>query len=389
MKSYQGSLAISNRLAKADPNNAGWQRELSVSYNDVGGVQVKQGNLAEALKSYQAGLAIAESLAKADPKNAGWQSDLAYSHQLVGNTLIAQGSAQEGIKSLQDGLAHRERLAKADPSNTGWQVDLAASYESIGDALYEQGNILEAMKYLQGSFAILQRLAQAAPGNADWQRNLAGSYYRLATGLRRQGKLAPAMDALGKGKEILMRLTALSPDNAYWKQDLGSFEEEIADFPYWKAKADIEAAHGPGDDIEAAFDRGDYAKAAAAQAKLTAAIKNAQRKKGKPSRETATAFLKLSWYRLFARDFSGAQAASDRAIALSPAPIYAMGKAHALMFLGRPEEARALYLRYKGQPLIKDGWLWEAGILDHFEEFEKRGLKHRQMAEIKALLAAK
>ena len=38
LKSYQGSLAIRDRLAKADTGNAGWQRDLSVSYNKVGGV---------------------------------------------------------------------------------------------------------------------------------------------------------------------------------------------------------------------------------------------------------------------------------------------------------------------------------------------------------------
>jgi hypothetical protein len=31
---------ISSRLAKADPGNAGWQRDLSVSYNKVGDVLV-------------------------------------------------------------------------------------------------------------------------------------------------------------------------------------------------------------------------------------------------------------------------------------------------------------------------------------------------------------
>ena len=38
-------------LAKADPGNAGWQRDLSVSYNKIGDVLVAQGNLPEALKS--------------------------------------------------------------------------------------------------------------------------------------------------------------------------------------------------------------------------------------------------------------------------------------------------------------------------------------------------
>ena len=40
---FQRSLAISERLAKADPGNAGWQRDLSVSYNNVGDVLVGPG----------------------------------------------------------------------------------------------------------------------------------------------------------------------------------------------------------------------------------------------------------------------------------------------------------------------------------------------------------
>jgi len=47
-----------------------------VSYEKVGDVFVAQGNLPQALESFQASLAIAERLAKADPRNAGWQRDL-------------------------------------------------------------------------------------------------------------------------------------------------------------------------------------------------------------------------------------------------------------------------------------------------------------------------
>jgi hypothetical protein len=42
------SLAIAERLAHSDPGNAGWQRDLSVSYNKIGDVLVAQGNLPEA-----------------------------------------------------------------------------------------------------------------------------------------------------------------------------------------------------------------------------------------------------------------------------------------------------------------------------------------------------
>jgi hypothetical protein len=44
---------VKDRLAKSDPGNAGWQRDLSVSYINAGDVQVAQGDLAGALTSYR------------------------------------------------------------------------------------------------------------------------------------------------------------------------------------------------------------------------------------------------------------------------------------------------------------------------------------------------
>jgi hypothetical protein len=68
---YQASLAIADRLAKADPSNASWQRDLSISHRKIGDVQLAQGNLPAALTSYQASHDIFDRLAKADPSNAG------------------------------------------------------------------------------------------------------------------------------------------------------------------------------------------------------------------------------------------------------------------------------------------------------------------------------
>ena len=55
---------------------AGRQRDLSVMYEMVGGVEVAQGDLAAALKSYLDSLAIMQRLAQSDPGNLGWQSEL-------------------------------------------------------------------------------------------------------------------------------------------------------------------------------------------------------------------------------------------------------------------------------------------------------------------------
>ncbi len=157
-------------------------------------------------------------------------------------------------------------------------------------------------------------------------------------------------------------------------------EAQIAESPFQEARAAAMAA----------FEAGEYSKAAAGMARLVEAREKAERAAtGRPGPQTATALLELSWFRLFAHDFKGSLAASERAIATQPDLLPAvMNRAHALMFLGRSWEARALHARYKGQD-VKGYGQWEAVVLDDFKEFGKRGLKNPQIAEIKALLAPK
>ena len=85
LDAYKQSLAISERLAKSNPGNAPWQRDLAVAYQKVADVEAAQGDLAAAVTSYEASLAISERLAKADPANAGWQRDLSVAYNRLGD----------------------------------------------------------------------------------------------------------------------------------------------------------------------------------------------------------------------------------------------------------------------------------------------------------------
>ncbi len=77
---YEESLAIDQRLAKADHSSAGLQRDVSVSLNKIGDVLVAQGDLPNARLRYEESLAIAQRLAKADPSSTGLQRDIALSY---------------------------------------------------------------------------------------------------------------------------------------------------------------------------------------------------------------------------------------------------------------------------------------------------------------------
>jgi tetratricopeptide (TPR) repeat protein len=102
-----------------------------------GDVLVAQGDCPGAQAAYQAGLAIAEGLAKRDPANTGWQRDLFISQSKVADVLMVQGDGPSALKAYQAVLSTNEGLAKRDPANTEWQRDLSVSNNRIGDVLVE------------------------------------------------------------------------------------------------------------------------------------------------------------------------------------------------------------------------------------------------------------
>ncbi|MCH8203233.1 MAG: hypothetical protein IH996_09015 [Proteobacteria bacterium] len=76
LNSYQASLLIRQRLARADESNAGLQRDLSVSYERIGDLQELLGEIAAAVEVYEASLVIAQSLAERFPDHRQFQSDV-------------------------------------------------------------------------------------------------------------------------------------------------------------------------------------------------------------------------------------------------------------------------------------------------------------------------
>jgi tetratricopeptide (TPR) repeat protein len=329
LKAYRDSLAIAERLAAADPSNPEWQRRLSVSYNYIGAVLAALGKREDALKSYRDGLAIAEQLTAADPSNTEWQRDLSVSHEKVGEELAAQGEFEDALKSYRDSLAIRTRLTAADPSNTLWQRDLSVSYTKVGEALTAQGKLEDALKAYRDSLAIMERLAATDPSNTRWQRDLSVYYSKVGEVLVAQGKLEAALKAYRDSLAIVERLAATDPSNAQWQRDLPVAVNLIGGLAY-KFVLD-----------------------------------------GK---------------------FVLALECADQAISLTPSQIWLyLNRAHALMFLGRDDEARAIYLRYRGEQrvLFDKPKPWQTAILEDFAELRQAKLMHPLMDEIEALFASR
>ena len=164
---------------------------------------------------------------------------------------------------------------------------------------------------------------------------------------------------------------------------------------YAKAREWFEKAAEKGDadakvyleklSITEAAGAGHYAEALQLQEAYAAKVEALETKReSKPGEETAEALSSVAWHALFAREFTKALAASDRAHALFPKNLsIETNRAHALMFLERGEDSKAVYLAYKGNPMSEqDARLWERVIAEDFAEFRKVGLTHPMMADI-------
>ena len=101
-------------LAASNPDNAAWQRDLSVSLNKIGSAQFAKGDREEALQSYRDSLAIRERLARSDPGNAGRQRDLAWSYWRLAQNGDAPTENWQKVVDILTTLNEKGRLAPSD-----------------------------------------------------------------------------------------------------------------------------------------------------------------------------------------------------------------------------------------------------------------------------------
>ena len=84
-----------------------------------------QGNLPAALDAFNASLRLRVRLAKADPGNAGCQRDLSVSHAKLANLYRQAGEPDKALGALREGQAIIARMVKLSPDNAMWRKDLA------------------------------------------------------------------------------------------------------------------------------------------------------------------------------------------------------------------------------------------------------------------------
>ena len=113
-----------------------------------------EGALPDALAAYKASLA--ERLAKADPGNAGWQRDVATSNERLGDIYARQENAGEARQAFERALGAYEALIARNPGDVPSKV-----YSVVPRWRLAGLDPANARRHLEAALAILKPLAAA------------------------------------------------------------------------------------------------------------------------------------------------------------------------------------------------------------------------------------
>jgi tetratricopeptide (TPR) repeat protein len=418
---YQKSLAIVQQLADSNKGNADWQRGLSISLDSVGDALLAAGKTEEALAAYQKSLAICRQLADSDKGNAEWQRELSFSFNRVGDVLLAASKSGEALAAYQNGLSIAQQLAENNKGNFGFQAHLSDNFEKVGDALMAADRREEALAAYGKSLAIAQQLTDGNKGVAA-RMQLLVIFDKVGDALLAAGRHEEALAAYQKSLSITQQLADGDKSNTLWRSGLSESFAKIGDALWAAGKreqalaayqkslgiaeqlADSEGNAARQRELAVSLTKvggaltaaGQREEALAAYQKSLAIVQQlADSDKGNAQRQQDLQFVvqqigSLAYLFVLARDFNKALSVADQAIALAPNETWLYtNRAHALMFLGRVDEARTLYLQNRGAQNVQEEKSWERVILEDFAELRKAGLTYPLMDEIEAKFAVR
>ncbi len=226
---YGRGLEIRERLARALPDDVTAQRDLSISYERLADLSRAEGDPVKARRLYGLDLEIAERLAAKLPDDVTAQRDLWVSYNKLADLSRAEGDPVEARRLYGRGLEIRERLARALPDDVTAQRDLSISYEKLADLSRAEGDPVEARRLYGRALEIRERLARALPDDVTAQRDLSLSLERLADLSRAEGDPVEARQLYGRGLEIHERLARALPDDVTAQRDLSVTYNKLAD----------------------------------------------------------------------------------------------------------------------------------------------------------------
>ena len=271
MTSYGKSLSLRQALSQATPADWRMQRDLGLSHERLGEIQMKTGESEAGLASFQRSLELHLATAGALPENSPDRievlRDVAAMRMKIGRACIFMSRDDEARDHIRRSLEERLALASKHPDREDLQREVSQSQVALGDEFRHAGDRDRALEEYGKAEAIRAELARVQEGNATALRDHALVLSRMGNIYRDTKRLDEAFEVFTRYHEISRSLAEADESNAEALRDLTVSLEKMGDvmlrmerhkesLDYFTQCADIRAtvaAENP-ENVEAALD---------------------------------------------------------------------------------------------------------------------------------------
>jgi non-specific serine/threonine protein kinase/serine/threonine-protein kinase len=231
LESYRKAAAILEPLAAGSPSDISVARDLATVYERIGNIQLRKGDISEALDKNNKALGMRQALLAVDPTSKSYRGEVADSYLFVGDALQVECGdvecVQRALDSQRQALTIREALAQENPSEPQLRRGVAQAYARIGFRFNTLHDLAKTQEYLrqwmeneQAALTIRQELVAADPTNAFDRRNLADQLMLTGNALMENRDVTGTLSVYRDSLDIFKALSSADPTNAEARRDL-------------------------------------------------------------------------------------------------------------------------------------------------------------------------
>jgi serine/threonine protein kinase len=217
----QKALQLLDHLVELHPGSPEYLSAQAGILNHLGVLYSRQaGKETERLEAHIKAHALREKLARSEPKNLQFQRNLAESFHNLGVAQIDAGKTEEGIHSYEEALRIRDQLVRENPRVTQLQCELAASFSDIGAAHGMKGEPVKALEDHQKAKEILKVLLRDNPDVPQFQSDLGKSYFNIGVRYSAMKLRRETREAYEQARDLQEKLVRSEPENLSYRGDL-------------------------------------------------------------------------------------------------------------------------------------------------------------------------
>ena len=420
LAAYHEAAAIERRLIAADPK-AARRGELSVVLVTSGHLALRQGDVDEALADFRESAKLTETLSVEDAANTLWPSERTVALDGLGDALLRKSDAPGALDAYRSSLAIDDARSAAEPPNRATRAERAREHETISDIERRRNDLAGALADIRAAIALRKDLADEASDDRGDRRAQMVDDNRLGVALMAQNDVAGAAAAYGDSATIARAFAAQADATTDVRYDLAISLNGLG-WALLHGKDAVGAAQALAEALSLArgLARGDPSRAQyqrqlwlvatnLGDAGLTLGNRAGALAAYDDGRDAAAALVALDKSdptsasdlhasvdkigfvanaMVIAGDYDAALAALDKATPVAADQNWLdLVRAAALMLLDRPDEARPLYLKHRGETSF-GGKPWETVATSGFAQMRERGVSHPLMDEIGKAFAA-